>query len=88
MIRLANSNKYVIYTVNPFKIIKPFSCSISIIEYSNFDNLDSFPLIIDDQKPIILDFILICIGCLPNSACNIYRGTFSQVNNLSKEIIM
>ena len=44
------------------------------MEYSDFDNLDSFPLTIDNQKPIILDFILICIGCRPNSACNIYIG--------------
>ena len=65
---------YVIYTADPFEIIRTVSCSLSIIEYSNFDNLDSFPLTIDNQKPIILDFILFCIGCRPNSACNIYIG--------------
>ena len=43
---------------------------------NGFDNLDSFPLTINSQKPIILDLILICIGCRPNSACNIYIGVF------------
>ena len=36
-----------IYIEDPFKIIKKtFTCSLSIIEFSNFDNLDSFQLTI------------------------------------------
>ena len=41
---------------------------------SNFDNLNAFPLTIDNQKPSIHDLILICIWCRPNSACNINIG--------------
>ena len=79
---------FVINTADPFKIIKKIFFSLSIIVYSSFDNLDYFPLTFDNKKPIIRDLILVCIACRPNYACNIYKGTFYQTNNLSEEIIM
>ena len=42
--------------------------------YSSFDNLDSFPLTINNKKFTSRDLILICIGCRSKFACSIFIG--------------
>ena len=87
----ANRNKYISNAVDPFKIIKYFLVLLSIIVYNSYDNLNYFPLTIDNQSPIIQKLMLICIGCHPNHACNIYIGILfskQQSLSLSEEIIM
>ena len=42
--------------------------------YRVFEIFALSPLMIDNQYPIILDLIVISIGCVPSSACNMLIG--------------